>query len=195
MDILPNRLTTPNYLGILMYGRKERKGMDNDRDALLKEAEQLQLALVKSMLRQTGLPRWLGLNVSMAQLKGLFVLAHLQQTTISEFAEILHIGRSAASLLADRLVQEGLIERTEDPEDRRKMMIRLSDSGLDLVARLREEAAEHNQMSVWLAKLDPADLQALLQGLRALVAVAQTAVNMVPIPYPWAACENDRTPE
>ncbi|MDQ2907653.1 MAG: hypothetical protein M3Y81_29445 [Chloroflexota bacterium] len=40
----------------------------------------------------------------MAQLKGVLVLASLRQSTIRDFAKMLHISPSAGSLLADRLL-------------------------------------------------------------------------------------------
>lgn len=160
--------------------------MSSDREALLREAEYLQRIMVSSLMQEVTLPHWLGLNITMAQLKGMFALAHLKQSTISEFAEILHIGRSAASLLVDRMVQDGLVERTEDPEDRRRMMIRLGPSGAELVARLRQEITERSPLPAWLERLSTSDLQALVQGLRALTAQAQATTA---VPYP---CQPDQ---
>jgi DNA-binding PadR family transcriptional regulator len=45
---------------------------------------------------------------------------------------MLHI----SPLLVDRLVQDGLVERAEGREDRRRMVIRLSEAGVELVTRL-----------------------------------------------------------
>ena len=160
--------------------------MSSDREALLKEAEHMQRVVVSALIQEVTLPHWLGLHISMAQLKGAFALAYLKQSTISEFADVLHIGRSAASLLVDRLVQDGLVERTEDTEDRRRMVIRLSVAGMELVARLRQERAEHNPLPAWLEKLSTSDLQALVQGLRALAVEAQATTG---VPYAWQASQ------
>lgn len=166
--------------------------MSTDREALLKEVLQMQRIVIASIIQEATLPRWLELHISMAQLKGMFVLSHLKQSTISEFAETLHIGRSAASLLVDRMVQDGLVERTEDAEDRRRMMIRLSPRGVEMVDRLRQEKAERGLLPVWLEKLSTSDLQALAQGLRALAAVAQAATGAT---GPWQTCQEQEQPK
>jgi DNA-binding MarR family transcriptional regulator len=58
------------------------------------------------------------------------------RATIRDIAEMLHMSPSAGSLLVDRLVQDGLVERAEDQEDRRRMVLRLSEAGGELVTRL-----------------------------------------------------------
>jgi DNA-binding MarR family transcriptional regulator len=172
--------------------RKELVGMSTDREALLKEALQMQRIVIASIIQEVTLPRWLELHISMAQLKGVFVLRHFKQSTISEFAEMLHIGRSAASLLVDRMVQDGLVERTEDTEDRRRMMIRLSPHGVEMADRLRQEKNERDQLPVWIEKLSTSDLQALAQGLRALAAVAQAATGAI---GPWQPYQEQEQPK
>ncbi len=149
--------------------------MSTDREALVKEALHMQRIVFGTIFQQRAtLPHWLELHISMAQLKGMFVLSHLKQSTISEFAETLHIGRSSASLLADRMVQDGLVERTEGTEDRRRALIRLSPQGNALLDQLRQEE-QNGLLPAWLERMSISDLQALVQGLRALAAVAQAA--------------------
>lgn len=157
--------------------------MSTDREALLKETLHMQRVVIASLFQQQAtLPYWLELRISMAQLKGMIVLSHLQQSTISEFAETLQIGRSSASLLVDHMVQDGLVERTEDTEDRRRTMIRLSPYGAETLSHLRQESGAHSLLPGWLEQLSTSDLQALAQGLRALAAVAQAATKAI---HPW----------
>jgi MarR family transcriptional regulator, organic hydroperoxide resistance regulator len=154
--------------------------MSSDREALLQEAQRLHKFITRANFKEAILPSWLELHVSMAQLKGIMVLAFLGQSTIRDFAEVLHISPSAGSLLVDRLVQDGLVERAEDQEDRRRMVIHLSEAGAGLIARLRQEKAEYDRFPTWLAKLSTSDLQAMVQGLRALATEAQADLDQ-----PW----------
>lgn len=87
--------------------------MSSDREVLLGEAHRLHKLVTWANFKEVILPSWLELQISMAQLKGVLVLASLSQSTIRDFAEMLHISPSAGSLLVDRLVQDGLVERAE----------------------------------------------------------------------------------
>jgi DNA-binding MarR family transcriptional regulator len=55
--------------------------------------------------------------------------------TMSRLAEALRISESAATALVDRLVRHRLIERAEDPEDRRVVRIVPSDLSRELAER------------------------------------------------------------
>jgi DNA-binding MarR family transcriptional regulator len=151
--------------------------MDIDRQALIEEVQRSQ-KLVIMAIQQVVMPYWLELELTMAQLKGILTLATSGSTTVSHFATLLRIGRSAASLLVDRLVQDGLVERTEDAQDRRRTLIRLSPRGEDLVAQLRQGRGKLHPLSEWLDHLSKSDLIALAQGLRALATEAQSATGV-----------------
>lgn len=110
--------------------------------------------------------QWLQLELTMAQLKALFVLATAAPVSVSALAQKLDVHLSAASHIADRLVQLGLAERYEDPDDRRRTFVQLSAQGSALVAELQQGRRE--RFSIWLASLRDDDLAALHQGLRAL---------------------------
>ena len=52
---------------------------------------------------------------------------------VSDIGSALGITSAAASQMLERLVQHGLIERTEDPNDRRAKKIALTDKGLHML--------------------------------------------------------------
>ena len=58
-------------------------------------------------------------NLSFSQVNVLMRLFHSADCGVSEIGEEMGITNPAASQAVDRLVQMGLIERTEDPDDRR----------------------------------------------------------------------------
>src|SRR4051794_6190426 len=66
-----------------------------------------------------------------------------EKPTVSRLAELLGISKQGASRLADDMVSLGYLERTEDPADRRRTHLRLSETG----ERVRERAlAESHAM-------------------------------------------------
>jgi DNA-binding MarR family transcriptional regulator len=68
-------------------------------------------------------------ELTIPQLRALSLVADRPSCTMGELSESLGIGLSAATGLADRLVQHGLLEREADPEDRRLVRLRLTEAG------------------------------------------------------------------
>lgn len=58
--------------------------------------------------------------------------------TMHELADRLGVSGATASVLADRLVGQGLAERRDDPQDRRVVRLVRTESGSSLAARHRE---------------------------------------------------------
>ena len=116
-------------------------------------------------------PDWLELDLSTGQLKTLVALNAHGGMTVSEVAEALRVGKPAASMLVDRLVRQGYAERSEDPNDRRRTIVVSSEAGDTLVERLRQGGGQRLMVG-WLKQLQPDDLAALNQGLRALAEIA-----------------------
>ncbi len=108
---------------------------------------------------------WMDIDLSIAQLRTLLVLAEEGPLVIGQIAQRMGIGLSTGGHLVDRLVQAGLAERKEDAEDRRRTLAQLTPKGDNLYARLLNH---QQQIQTLIEKLDDADLAALLQGLQAL---------------------------
>jgi DNA-binding MarR family transcriptional regulator len=66
-------------------------------------------------------------GLSFSQINILMRLFHCGSTSVSEIGELLGVTNAAASQAVDRLVGLGLIERTEDPEDRRTKRLELTE--------------------------------------------------------------------
>ena len=116
-------------------------------------------------LRASSGPVWMEIDLTIAQLRTLLVLAEEGPLVIGQIAQRMGVGLSTGGHLVDRLVQAGLAERTEDPEDRRRTLARLTPKGEDLYARLLNHA---QQMQTLIQQLNEDDLAALLQGIRAI---------------------------
>jgi DNA-binding MarR family transcriptional regulator len=72
-------------------------------------------------------------NISMSQVGALFHIGHRGPLGVTDISERLGITSAAASQLLDRLVQQNLLERSEDPHDRRVRQISLTHSGQTLL--------------------------------------------------------------
>ncbi len=68
-------------------------------------------------------------GLSFSQINILMRLFHGESTTVSEIGDMMGITNAAASQAVDRLVGLGMIERTEDPEDRRTKRLALTQTG------------------------------------------------------------------
>jgi DNA-binding MarR family transcriptional regulator len=88
--------------------------------------------------------------LSFSQINILMRLVHGGSTGVSEIGSQLGVSNAAASQAVDRLVLLDLIERTEDPEDRRAKRLVLTQKGRTLI----EEGVEAR--SKWIESLTDA---------------------------------------
>jgi len=165
-------------------GQHKQRGITVDAETDLVEETFAAQEAVTQLTHAWHAPEWLELELSITQVKALIVLDCHPAITIGQLACKLGLAKPAASILVDKLVQAGYIERTEDAEDRRRTNIRLSTTGAELVYRLMRVKRE--QMRALLARMAPADLRALCQGLRALA----TAAGQAPAAVASAPCAN-----
>ena len=82
------------------------------------------------------------LRLGFTQLAALYVLADGSTTTVGELADALGRSPSATSRLVDGLVRRRLVERREEPEDRRQRSVRLTQRGQALLRVVDRERAD-----------------------------------------------------
>jgi DNA-binding MarR family transcriptional regulator len=140
-------------------------------------------AALGDSLRMAALPNWITADLSLSQLKAIVLLEHHGALTISELARRLEMGNPAASILVQQLVQQGLVERSEDARDRRRTFVRPTANGAGLIATRREHI--QTNLRRWLSQLGDDELASLQRGLGALVRVMETE----PAPVAPAAAE------
>ncbi len=73
---------------------------------------------------------------TLPQVLTLYRLHDASPQCVSSIASFLHLSRPATSQLLGRLVDEGLVDRSEDPGDRRRKRLALTPRGSRLVTRL-----------------------------------------------------------
>ncbi len=91
-------------------------------------------------------------GLSTPQVHALMFIYHSGGCPVSELGSLTGATHAAASQLADRLVQQGLVERQEDPSDRRTKILRLSSKGEGLI---REGIASNHFLQRIVAALTP----------------------------------------
>jgi MarR family transcriptional regulator, organic hydroperoxide resistance regulator len=113
---------------------------------------------------------WLDLELSMAQLKALFVLSGHGPMTVGALGQSLQIQLPAASHAVKTLVSQGLARRLKDENDLRCTYIELTPHAEALVDQLRQ--GRRDAFHKLLAELSDEDLAAGLRGLGAMAAAA-----------------------
>jgi DNA-binding MarR family transcriptional regulator len=106
------------------------------------------VAMHNSMLNLTRYARQHGFSIS--QLMALHFVSRKAPCSISDLGDRMGVTSAAASQLLDRLVQQGLVLRTEDPNDRRGKLVELTAEGQQVF----EES--HRARQGWLADLEEA---------------------------------------
>src|SRR5437868_3728380 len=86
--------------------------------------------------QQTPEP-WLDLDLTMKQLKVLFVLGASGPLRPSVIATSVGVSAASATGVLDRLVDQGYVERRADTADRRALLVQLTQSGAQIVSDLQ----------------------------------------------------------
>jgi DNA-binding MarR family transcriptional regulator len=106
-------------------------------------------------------------GMSMSQIMTLFRIQHKGARGVSDIGDELGITSAASSQMLERLVQQGLITRSEDPQDRRMKQIVLTDKGNEKICASIK--ARQEWMENLIATLSPAEQEQVLQTFQILV--------------------------
>jgi DNA-binding MarR family transcriptional regulator len=117
-------------------------------------------------LLMASVPAWLDLQLTLPQLRTLFIVAHNKTSSVMQIAEHLGIGEPTASHLVDKLAQAGLVDHGKDPMDRRRAIVRLSPAGEELIEKL---LGWEKFLGEWLHKVPAEDLALFRHGLNAII--------------------------
>jgi len=137
-----------------------------DKTKLIQEIIDLQRKVDRDR-RQLDLEMWLRLRLSIGQLKSLFFISNQGTTSLSQLAAALKVTPTNTTGIVDRLLKRGLITRTENPDDRRFLVLRTTANGEQLVNELRQKRKD--RMTAILKYLSDDEILVLSQGLRSLV--------------------------
>lgn len=111
-----------------------------------------------------------GTGLTSSQLSALGVVARQGPIRLAELAEIEHVNPTMLSRIVGALVDDGLLRRRPDPDDRRAGLVEVTPQGRRTHDRLRAERGR--ALGDGLAALTPEDravVEAALPALEALV--------------------------
>lgn len=146
--------------------------MSDETNEVLELILRVQRAVHRSKVLDRSTPPWVAtIGLTMAQLRALMTLEDGGQLSVGHLAERLGIGMPAASSIVDRLVEEGLAERHQDPDDRRRIVVHPTEKGSGCIDRMRQGPRE--VLEALVGRLAPAECDHVLVGLRALARAAE----------------------
>jgi DNA-binding MarR family transcriptional regulator len=95
----------------------------------------------------------------------LSAIAASEPATLNEVAKSVGRGAPAVSRSVDALVRAGLVERTQDPDNRRRLALRLSNSGRE---RLSSPPSGNRNLQHKLERLANSELRAVERAIEIL---------------------------
>jgi MarR family transcriptional regulator, organic hydroperoxide resistance regulator len=122
---------------------------------------------------------WRKLVVPLAQLKSLFLIHMKESVSVHDLALDLGVTPGNVTSIIDRMIGQGLVTRSENPGDRRIVLLKLTDKGRDTIADIHETGRMH--MTRVLDRMSREELVALVLGGKAfLKAMEQDYEEMNP---------------
>lgn len=128
-------------------------------------------------LMATHAPELSAVDLTMSQTKGLYLVLAAGQLRMSELAARLGVTSSTATGQVDRLVELGLVERHEDPADRRQVVVSPTSTAESTMERFRE--LNSRRMRELLDRLDGDDLVTVERALLILDAALDAEASEV----------------
>jgi DNA-binding MarR family transcriptional regulator len=141
-----------------------------DKASLIKEIVELQRRINRNM-RANTLEAWMELNLTVPQIKSLFFIANQGTTNFTALAAALKVTPANITGIIERLMEQGLVSRQENPDDRRMLMLRVTEKGENTIAGLRDRRAGH--ITKILSGLTDKELNAVLRGFSLFVNAAE----------------------
>jgi DNA-binding MarR family transcriptional regulator len=110
-------------------------------------------------------------NVSFPQFFLMAYLSSEEYLTMSDIAKKMGHSTAAATGLVDRLEKLEYVERIHAAEDRRKIMVRITQKGVELVSRMRREISA--DLATMLANMDQEEADTVEATRRAMGTLPQ----------------------
>ncbi|MDA7501151.1 MarR family transcriptional regulator [Akkermansiaceae bacterium] len=105
-------------------------------------------------------------NISFPQFFLLTYLSSEDYLTMSAIAKKMGHSTAAATGLVDRLEKLGFVERVHAAEDRRKIMVRITSSGSEIVSTMRQHIA--SELANIMEDLDDVDASSVVAANQAI---------------------------
>jgi len=100
-----------------------------------------------------------------ARRKLMATIGSKEPATLNEIARAVGRGAPAVSRAVDSLVRSGLVERTQDPDNRRRLALRLTESGREELANVPKAGSG---LAIRLERLAQSELRAIERAIEIL---------------------------
>lgn len=110
-------------------------------------------------------------------------LDDIEGTSMAELAKHMGVTASTMSLMIDRLQRGGYVKRTENPDDRRRVDVRLTANGVRV--KEQQKVLEPELVQMLLARLRPEQLETALCGMELLAKVAMEMIESGEVGEYW----------
>ena len=140
-----------------------------ERDALVDRIIDLQVHIIQ-LFEADRARDWLDVDLTIQQLKVMFLAVRLGSLPAGQISRELHVGFSTVTGVVDRLAEQGLVSRGEDPNDRRATRVMPTDAARALVERLY--SYRRTEFRRLLEHTSTETLAALAEGLTGLECAA-----------------------
>ena len=122
-----------------------------------------------SLAESSSMHRMIELDVSFTQARTMFLLAHTDRPLpITEIAAELGLSAAATGRNIDQLVKLGIVERQENPDDRRVKLVSLSPKGFEVADQQIEQ--KRQAVRKFVDRLSATEAENLTQALRPILA-------------------------
>ncbi|BAY60836.1 MarR family transcriptional regulator [Calothrix brevissima NIES-22] len=105
-------------------------------------------------------------SLSVPQFRMLAFLDRHPSASLSQLAEHLGVTKATASNLTDRLIQKNLVSRIENPQERRHVILNLTDAGKYHLQQVRSLTSA--RIASLLTNLPEDQMQSVVEGLTVL---------------------------
>ncbi len=101
-------------------------------------AREVILTILRIMrnLRQSGIGKLTEVELSYPQSLLLYALLEKDKATVGELAQYLKVTQGVVSRMVERLVEKGMLNRERDRNDRRVVVVTLSDAGREYAEKM-----------------------------------------------------------
>jgi DNA-binding MarR family transcriptional regulator len=123
--------------------------------------------------------------VTLPQLRVLVMVASRAAPNLGAVANGLGVHPSNATRAVDRLVGAGLLDRGDDPTDRRNLVLTLTAKGQDLVDHVMDE--RRAAIAAILERMPPARRRSLVPAMRAFAEAGGEAVDQAAWSLGWTS--------
>jgi DNA-binding MarR family transcriptional regulator len=156
-----------------LYDSVTPAGHDTDRGPEHEAAVERVVAAFERFMSQVAsahAPDFVGVGLTMPQAKALYLVQAQPGLRMSDLAASLGVSLPTVSGVVERLVEHGLLDRRDDPADRRHVVLRLTEAGTAQLEMVRELNAGH--LRALLARVDAVDLATIERSIHVLAVAA-----------------------